>query len=85
MDRNLRYDWDSKTLFLPDGSRFTLGEQLNPTVFLDRNGNKRVFSPTSGIWTDSLGRPIRIPFTGHIGPGSLVPQSPGDYPYQLPG
>lgn len=80
----LRYDYDSKTLYMPDGSRYILGDQ-NPTLFLDRNGNKRTYNPQNGTWTDTLGRGISPPFTNSPAPASFVPQTPGDYPYALPG
>ncbi len=76
----LRYDYDSKTLFLPDGSRYILGEQ-NPTVFLDRNGNKQTYNPQNLTWTDTLGRVIPAPFANYY----QAPFTPGDFAYTLPG
>jgi len=79
----LRYEYDSRTLYLPDGSRYILGDQA-PTTFIDRNGNSETYNPSNKTWTDTIGRVISIPFD----PGNLtVPFNglPGEQLYSLPG
>jgi hypothetical protein len=53
----LKYDGDTGTLYLPDGSRYLLGS--SPVKFIDRNGNTLSYS--SGQWTDTLGRVVGLP------------------------
>lgn len=72
----MRYEYDSRVLFLGDGSRYVLGDYQTPTVFHDRNGNTRSYNPTNKTWTDSLGRPFTDPFAMPV---------LGDSQYSLPG
>lgn len=75
----LRYEYDSKTLHLPDGSRYVLGSLNFPataTTFTDRNGNKLSHDPATNLWTDTLGRTLAPP---------PMPTSSGDYAYTIPG
>jgi hypothetical protein len=73
----LRYDWNSKKLFLPDGSIYTLGDYQTSTTYADRNGNTLVYNPNTKQWADTLGRFISTPPTPQNGAG--------DYPYTVPG
>jgi hypothetical protein len=65
----MRYEYDTKLLYLADGSHFILGDYQTPTVFYDRNGNTQTYNPTSHVWTDNLGRVIASPLAGSIIPG----------------
>src|SRR5712692_6330651 len=74
----LRYDWDTDTLFMPNGSRLMNYRFGNGALqYVDRNGNFLTFN-SSGAWTDTLGRSIGVPISG-------VAPAAGDYTYTLPG
>ncbi|HEY9284951.1 MAG TPA: RHS repeat-associated core domain-containing protein [Pyrinomonadaceae bacterium] len=82
----LRYDNNEKTLYLPDGSRYLLGDPDGglelygqpspPTLFIDRNGNTLTYNHQTRQWTDTLGRTLGLP----------LPRTParGDTIYSLP-
>jgi hypothetical protein len=76
----MKYDTATKTLFLPDGSRYqdfiNVGGQ-DLTRYIDRNGNSLTFNHTTNQWSDTLGRTITLP--------PMNNQTPGDYTYTLPG
>ncbi|MCU1267735.1 MAG: repeat-associated core domain protein, partial [Acidobacteria bacterium] len=68
----LRFESDSNTLLLPDGSRYIFnGGQANQ--YLDRNGNKLNYD---GQWVDTVGRTFNSPLTVN---------TVGDHQYNLPG
>jgi YD repeat-containing protein len=52
---------NSKTLFMPDGSRYLFGSNDYATSFIDRNGNKMTYDFTNKRWTDTMGRVIDDP------------------------
>ncbi|MDQ3253940.1 MAG: hypothetical protein M3R15_08555, partial [Acidobacteriota bacterium] len=85
---HLRFDFDSGTLYLPDGSRYIFPLQpngeLSATQYLDRNGNTLSYNAAARQWTDTLGRVITVPLpinVPHQGPGQTV----GDQPYAVTG
>jgi RHS repeat-associated protein len=83
----VRYETATSTLFLPDGSRYILGDPTGwneknnqpspPTTYIDRNGNTLTYHHGSRQWTDTLGRVIGMP----------LPMTPvkEDRPYAVPG
>jgi RHS repeat-associated protein len=74
----MRYDSTGETtgtLFLSDGTRYVLNG--SSTQYIDRNGNTLNFNATNRQWTDTLGRPLNMPWP--INPGA------GDYTYSIPG
>ncbi len=85
----LRYEYDSKTLYLPDGSHYVLGSLNWPattTTYTDRNGNTLTFDPSTNLWSDTLGRTIPlppIPLTSPNFPGAGL--APGSYAYSIHG
>lgn len=68
----LRFESDSNTLFLPDGSRYLFNAN-QASQYIDRNGNKLNYD---GQWVDTLGRTFNSPLTVH---------TVGDHQYSLPG
>ncbi|MGE0884106.1 MAG: RHS repeat domain-containing protein, partial [Blastocatellales bacterium] len=56
----LKYDADTATLYLPDGSRYLLAAP-GGVQFIDRNGNTLSYNSTYKQWTDTLGRVIGLP------------------------
>ncbi|HMV49106.1 MAG TPA: hypothetical protein PKD31_15215, partial [Blastocatellia bacterium] len=56
----LKYDSDTATLYLPDGSRYLLAAP-GGVKFIDRNGNTLTYNPSNSTWTDTLGRVIGLP------------------------
>src|SRR5262245_7627317 len=72
----LKFDADTATLYLPDGSRYLLAAP-GGAQFIDRNGNTLSYNSTSKQWTDTLGRVISLP--------PLQNSAPGDFQYSLPG
>ncbi len=75
----LRFDGngtpDTGTIYMPDGTRYTLGHPTSHLV--DRNGNTMSYNEGTRQWTDTIGRVIANP----------LPTTPtvGDFPYSLPG
>ena len=65
----MRYDTNTATLYLHDGTRYILGGSL--TQFIDRNGNTQNFSYNSSTgkweWVDTVGRRIGQPPLGSSG------------------
>jgi RHS repeat-associated protein len=66
----MRYETATKTLFLPDGSRYILGDpegsqpvsQTSPvTQYIDRNGNTLTYFPYTKKWKDTMNREISLP------------------------
>ena len=54
----IKYDADTGTLYLPNGSRYLFsGGQT--TTYIDRQGNQRTYNQTGRFWTDTLGRVYR--------------------------
>jgi RHS repeat-associated protein len=78
----LRYEYDSKILYLPDGSRYLLANQ-SAISFIDPNGNTQTYNATNKTWTDTMGRVISLPFVP--GTAQVFTTAPGDYVYALPG
>ena len=56
----LKYDADTATLYLPDGSRYLLAAP-GGVKFIDRNGNTLSYNSANTQWTDTLGRVIGLP------------------------
>ena len=82
----LKYDYNSRTLYLPEGSRYILGDTVTNTTFFDRNGNKLLYNPSTKKWTDTLGREINAPPVPQPFPPSLPAWiNAGDYNYTVPG
>ncbi|HEY0097929.1 MAG TPA: polymorphic toxin-type HINT domain-containing protein [Pyrinomonadaceae bacterium] len=96
---HVRYDNNTNTLYLPDGSRYILGDPDGsrevygltspPTYYIDRNGNTRVYNHQTKQWTDTLGRSIgqlKDPSGAVVG-GMPLPANPqvGNYTYTLSG
>src|SRR5262249_6510563 len=54
----MKYDYATSTLLLPDGSRYILS---SPQQYIDRNGNTLAYDSANRRWTDSLGRFISLP------------------------
>ena len=71
----LRYDATAGTLYLPDGSRYTLGA-VKPQ-FIDRNGNALTYDPAARKWTDTMNRELVMPW-----PAKPLAQ---EYTYAPPG
>src|SRR6266852_3546150 len=72
----MRYDGNADgtgVLYLPDGTRYILNGST--TQYIDRNGNTLNYDGSQ--WTDTMNRPINMPWPAN--PGA------GDYPYSLPG
>ena len=65
----MRYDTNTATLYLPDGTRYILGGSF--AQFIDRNGNTQNFSYNSSTgqweWVDTVGRRIGQPPLGSSG------------------
>ncbi|MFN0277216.1 MAG: RHS repeat-associated core domain-containing protein [Pyrinomonadaceae bacterium] len=68
---------DTGTIYMPDGTRYVLGNPISQII--DRHGNTLTYdeSANNRHWTDTLGRVIKNP----------LPATPtvGDIPYSLPG
>lgn len=59
---NLRYDTGTRTLYMPDGSRYLYEVNgVQATQFVDRNGNVVTFEQANRRWLDTLGRPVDLP------------------------
>jgi len=75
----IRYDADTATLYLPDGTRYILGGSA--AQFIDRNGNTQNFSynPSTGQWewVDTVGRRIGQPPLGSAGRADIEYRLPG--------
>jgi RHS repeat-associated protein len=82
------FDFDTATVYLADGSRYILGQELVPqsaiTQYIDRNGNKLTYNSGTKQWTDTLGRVIAVPLPEmdefHQGNHPV-----GDFTYSIPG
>ncbi len=72
----MRYQKSTQTLFMPDGSRYLIGQGK----YIDRNGN--TLTGGGGGWVDTLNRTISSPLPWGLGSGPL---SPLDQSYSLPG
>jgi YD repeat-containing protein len=72
----LRYEVESATLSLPDGSRYLLNAP-GGAQYVDRHGNTLSYNSTTKQWTDTLGRVIAQP--------PLNNATAGDQTYTLPG
>ncbi|MGH9765890.1 MAG: RHS repeat domain-containing protein, partial [Blastocatellia bacterium] len=72
----LKFDADTATLYMPDGSRYLLAAP-GGVQFIDRNGNTLSYNSTYKQWTDTLGRVISLP--------PLQNSAPADLQYWLPG
>ena len=72
----LKFDANTATLYMPDGSRYLLAAP-GGAQFIDRNGNTLSYNSTNKQWTDTLGRVISLP--------PLQNSAPGDLQYSLPG
>lgn len=83
----LKYEYDSRTLYLPDGSRYgmgSIGSPTAPTTFTDRNGNRLTYDADANHWSDTLGRTINAPPIPMVVPGFPgAGLNPGEYPYKL--
>jgi RHS repeat-associated protein len=85
----LIYDTTTRTLYMPDGSRYitaidsTTGQ---PTVdtFIDRNGNQLTYNNSTKQWTDTLGRTFGLPLPT-AGVGDAVGLGEQDTTYSIPG
>jgi RHS repeat-associated protein len=67
----IRYDTASRTLHLPDGSRYIHEINQNAfTQFIDRNGNKVSlgYANNRWMWTDTVGRSVNLPQFGVLTP-----------------
>ena len=76
----LVYDNSTGTLYMPDGTRYT-------DSYIDRNGNELIYSGTSSVWTDTLGRSIGSPLntpSGAVGDNATTGAA-FDQTYTLPG
>jgi hypothetical protein len=71
----LRYDYDTSTLYLPDGSRYIFGQTT--TQYIDRNGNTLTYNISARRWTDSLGRLIALPLPANPTSGNVTYSLPG--------
>lgn len=91
----MKYDADSKILYMTDGSRYFYQTQvingLNKIAaykYLDANGNKLTYNAATRTWTDTLersfGNPLPEPRTKNYGK-SGAGIAKGDYSYYLPG
>jgi len=72
----LKFDANTATLYMPDGSRYLLAAP-GGVQFIDRNGNTLSYDSTYKQWTDTLGRVISLP--------PLQNSAPADVQYWLPG
>ncbi len=84
----MRYDYDSRTLFLPDGSRYIFsvpgaGRPSEVHLYIDRHGNTLTYNSAARQWTDTLGRTFGLPLQSE--PPANVDISGGDFPYTVPG
>ena len=74
----MRYDstgQNTGTLYLSDGTKYTLGTSTVQRI--DRNGNTLNYNVSTRQWTDTMGRVIGMPWPENPGPG--------DYTYSVPG
>lgn len=84
----MRYDYDSRTLYLPDGSRYIFsipgaGRPSEVHRHIDRHGNTLTYDSAARQWTDTLGRTFGLPLPPE--PPANVDISGGDFPYTVPG
>jgi hypothetical protein len=70
----MKYDYATRTLLLPDGSRYIFS---SPQQYIDRNGNNLSYDSVNKRWTDTLGRFIPTP--------PLTNSTAGDFTYTLAG
>ncbi len=95
---NVKYIEDSTAnpatyrLLMPDGSFYDFesarsghyGSTARKAVkFTDRNGNYTSYNPTTGVWTDTLGRSLGAPITPTAPPQPTATESPIEY--SMPG
>ncbi len=76
----LRYDADTATLYLPDGSRYLLNAP-GGVQYIDRHGNTLNYNAATKQWTDTLGRTLGFSLNNSIPEG----QSSYDQVVALPG
>lgn len=89
---NIKYveDSDSNTyrLLMPDGSFYdfagtissmNLATARKAVKFTDRNGNYTGYNDQTGVWTDTLGKPLTAPI------GAAAPAAPTVNSYTMPG
>jgi len=77
----IKYDADTRTLYLPNGSRYLFDTQGTAASYIDRNGNQRTYNKTARSWTDTLGRVYNNPLTDQFS----IPTAPIDQTYGVPG
>ncbi len=77
----IKYDADTRTLYLPNGSRYLFDTQGTAASYIDRNGNQRTYNKTARSWTDALGRVYNNPMTDQFS----IPTAPTDQIYGVPG
>lgn len=77
----MKYDSATDTLYLPDGSLYEPETDGSGNVtgrhYIDRNGNKIVYSNSSGHWTDTLGRTFGAPLSAMGVPTDVTYTVPG--------
>ena len=73
---HIKYDADTATVYMPDGSRYQLGGATADSYYIDRNGNTLTYHHSTRKWSDALGRDLEL----------SLPDTPAaqDYTYTLP-
>ena len=78
----LRYDnrpGVTRTLYLPDGSRYEYRDDQQKVLFIDRHGNRLDYNTGSGVWADTLGRAVGRPWPANPAPGASYSYTPPGY------
>lgn len=73
----LKFDADTATLYMPDGSRYLFAPSIGDIQYIDRNGNRLTYNSSLKQWTDTMGRAINLP--------PLINTVTGSRSYGIPG